>query len=228
MIFDQNILILLGIWFLGWWIYFLAGEKKLLLALNADLSTAYFFFLAALSFYIGRNNLPDHIQDNIFFYFLAIIVVFLIINHIYFIIRRKFKEPLTLINEHPTDKWLEANRKAIFVTLSHILFQQIIISCLIISLWHQLGDLTSVMWRFAVMFGLMHVPLLFFKGFKFTALYTLPASVAGIIFSMMIINLGFGGFILNYIIHSAFYVTITYIFWHHQGPAEKQIYEGGN
>lgn len=217
MFIDQNILILLIIWFVGWWAYFLAGEKKLKLATDADLSTAYFFFLASLSFFIGRNNLPEHIQDNIFFYFFAIILVFLAINHIYFIIRREFKEPLTLINNHPTDKWLEANRKAIFVTLAHILFQQVIITSLIISLSHKFGDLQNVMWRFAIMFGLMHLPLLFFKGFKFTVLYTLPASVAGLIFSASLVNLGFGGFILNFIVHSSFYVLITFAFWHNEG-----------
>src|SRR3990172_1939130 len=167
---DPNIIYLFLVWFLGWGIYFYAGKKRLGLAINTDLSTAFFFLLAALVFLISRENLPDHIEDNIFFYFSAIVMVFIAINHIYFLIRRKFNEPLTLIEGHPTDRWLESNRRAIFVTLAHILFQQMIITVLITSLWHKYGDLSLVTKYFVITFGLIHMPIVVFKGFKFMAL----------------------------------------------------------
>lgn len=220
MILDSNIIYLLALWFLGWGFYYFTGKKKMSIVYNTDFVTVYFFFLAAVSFLIGQRNFPDFITHNIFFYFAVVLFMFIIINHIYFIINEKFKEPLSLVNEHPTDKWLEANRQSIFVTLAHILFQQIVITSIILFLWNRYFNLHLVIWYFVVIFGLMHILIAPFKGFRFMVLYTFPAMLAAAVFPVLLINLHFAGFVLNYVIHASFYVVLTYIFWRNEGRAD--------
>ncbi len=221
-----NIIYLLIIWFAGWGIYFISAKKRMRLGVDADLSTVYFLFLATLSFFILKNNPPsalsggggsEFLEDNIFFYLALMTAVFFTVNHFYFIIRHKFKEPFVEIEEHPTDLWLSANRKSIFVTLSHILFQQMIMTGIALFLWKKTGDLWQTAWLFSLIFGAMHVLLIFFKGFKFMILYTLPAMAAGLLYPVILIKLGTTGFAVNYILHSFFYVLLTYIFWHKEG-----------
>ncbi|KKQ34678.1 MAG: hypothetical protein US50_C0040G0005 [Candidatus Nomurabacteria bacterium GW2011_GWB1_37_5] len=211
-----DIILLILIWLVGWGIYFYSGRKETQFTKSSELSFSYFIFLSLGTFYLFKNDLPDHISDYLIWYGAAMILVFLIVNHIYYSIRRHYHEPLLLEKNHPTDRWLQANRTAIFITSAHILFQQIVITFLILELY-KFFPLQSVLTYFMVIFAILHLPLVYFKGVKFAALYTLPAAIAGLIFPFILIKLTPYGFILNYIIHWSFYALITYIFWRRQG-----------
>ncbi len=223
MIDYYHILILLFIWAIGWIGYFYSGKGKLKIARDADLSIVYFLFLAFISYLSVKSILPAFIINELPNYFFTVLVIFIAVNHIYFLIRKKFKEPLVHIENHPTDEWLRANRQSIFITSSHILFQQIIITGLVFSIYNTFPDLNHVMKYFAIMFSIMHLPLIFFKGFEFAVMYTLPAFFASIIFSYLLLNFIPYGFILNYIIHWSFYALITYLFWRNGNKNQIQI-----
>jgi hypothetical protein len=211
-----NIIYLLIIWSLGWSIYFYSAKKNLKLAKDAEISIFYFLCLAFLVFLLIKKQLAIFTIDHISYYFFAVLLVFFGVNHIYFILRKNFKTPWSLIEEHPTDHWLEANRLSIFITTSHIIFQQTIITGLIIFLRTKFPDAIDLSVALGVLFGLMHIPLFYFKGFKFAVLYLIPAFIAGFVFANLLIRFEFG-FILNYLVHWAFYVFITSAFWLNQG-----------
>lgn len=215
-----NIFVLILIWFLGWGVFLNSGRKGTKLAKSSELSFTYFIFLALGTFFLFKQDLPDHIADYLFWYGAAMVGVFLIVNHIYFLIRRHYHEPILLENNHPTDRWLHANRAAIFITSAHILFQQIVITFLILEL-AKIMPIQAVLINFMIIFAIIHLPLILFKGFKFMLLYTLPAAVAGLVFPFILIKLAPYGFILNYVIHWSFYAFITYIFWHKQSKIEE-------
>lgn len=210
-----NIIYLVIIWFVGWGVYFTLETKWLYFKNKPELTTVYFFALAVIILTSFEDLIPNSILAFMSFFPVVILAVFYTINHFYFILRKNFKEPALLIEHHPHDGWLTANRKALFITSGHILFQQSIITLIILNL-HSLGfDLKSVILIFMVIFGAIHLPLILIKDSYFTIMFTIGAVLSAVLFPMMLLNFNFG-ILINYAIHWMFYVLITFIFWRYQ------------
>jgi hypothetical protein len=221
MIISSSIIYLFVIWFSGWGIYFYSGNRKLKLTTNAELAFVYFLFLSLLTFFLFKNDLkiyfPTDIDEYLFVTGGAMLAAYFIVNHIYFSIRSHYREPIVLIEEHPSDRWLQANRQSIIITGIHVIFQQFVITFLILELALIYPSLNTIALYFAIIFALLHLPLFVFKGFKFMLLYAIPAFLAGLIFPIVLLKLPPYGFVLNYFIHVSFYVVLTYIFWRENG-----------
>ncbi len=215
-----NILHLIIIWFLGWGIYFTLEKKWLYLKNKPELTAVYFLTLAVAIFYNFRSLLPSRDVPALYFYPIIILGVFYTVNHFYFILRKNFNEPILLIERHPLDTWLEANRRSLLTTSGAILFQQSIITLIIFNLSSLGFDLKSIILIFAATFGAMHLPLIFVKGIYLTSIFTTAAVLSAILFPVFLLNL-MSGMFLNYIIHWMFYVSITFIFWKYQDSIKE-------
>ena len=210
-----NIIYLLIIWFVGWGVYFTLEKRWLYFKNKPELTAVYFLTLAVLVFTYFEDLMPSNILSAMPFFPVVILLVFYTINHFYFILRKNFKEPVLLIEHHPRDSWLTANRKSLFITSGHIFFQQSIITLIILNL-NSLGfDLKSVILIFAIIFGAIHLPLIPIKGIPFTFMFTIAAILSAMLFPVFLLNFP-GGILINYAIHWTFYVLITFFFWRYQ------------
>jgi len=210
-----NIIYLIIIWFAGWGIYFTLEQKWLYFKNKPELTAVYFIALAAFVFATFDDLIPKGILLFMPFFPVVILAVFYTINYYYFLLRKNFKEPVLLIENHPLDSWLTANRKSLFITSGHIFFQQSIISLIILNL-NSLGfDLKSIILIFAAIFSGIHLPLIPFKGLTFTLMFVIASILSAMIFPIILLNFNFG-ILINYSIHWMFYVLITFVFWRYQ------------
>ncbi len=212
---SYQILFLVLIWFFVWAAYFLGAKSRLSLGDKPELTSIYFITAGLISLYIFRDFLPAYFLRLAPVYFLSFFAVYFSVNHLYFILRKNFKEPVLLIEKFPLDHWLEANKRAIFMTSAHIFFQQAIITLLIFMLQRAGFGLSSTIGIFALVFGTIHLPLIFAKGPYLTALFTFAALNSSYIFPVFLLGFTWG-FIFNFAFHWLFYALITFVFWKYQ------------
>lgn len=211
----SDILHLVIVWFVGWGLYFLLGKSGSVLFRRAEFIAVYFIAITMYVFTHFHDHFPLVFFEDRALFFLCISAIYVVINYIYASIRQHFIEPVLLIEKYPLDPWLESNRFAILSTCAHILFQQAIITALVILL-HQAGhSVESISILFTAVFGALHIPLFFIKGFRMTLVFTGAAIVSGGIFPILLLSFPYG-YIANYAVHAGFYVLITFIFWKYQ------------
>ncbi len=211
----QDIYLLILIWFFVWGTYFIAAKSRFSLGDKPELTSIYFITAGAATLYIFRDFLPAYFLKLAPAYFISFFIIYFLVNHFYFILRKNFKEPVLLIEKFPLDHWLEANRRAIFMTSAHIFFQQAIITLLILALQKAGFGLGSIIGIFAAVFGAIHLPLVFAKGPYLTALFAFAAINSSYIFPIFLLNFTWG-FVFNFAFHWLFYALITFLFWKYQ------------
>ena len=87
-----------------------------------------------------------------------------------------------------------------------ILFQQVIVSALVIALCRMQLSLRQVSWLVAVMFGGFHLSLIFtVDTLAYVAHYTVASTLFGAVLPYILLRWR-GGFLINYAIHWSFYV----------------------
>ncbi len=215
-----TILCAIIVWFSVFSLYFLLSKKHLRLADNPELTTVYFAISSIFVYYSFRDYLPLNFFHLLPLYFLSIIIVFFLMNYLYFTLKHHFQEPLLLIKRHPLDHWLEANRRTLFTRSAHLMFQQSIITVIIFALKNLGLPLWQISGIFSLIFGAMHVPLIFAKGSFITVMFTVTALAGGIILRVILLKLPYG-FIVNYVIHMSFYAFITFFFWKYQNRIKR-------
>lgn len=216
----SDLLHLIIVWFAGWGLYFLLGKSRSVLFRRAEFIAVYFIAVAVYVFAHFHGYFPSVFFEHKALFFLAIGAVYVVINYLYAIIRTHFVEPVLLIEKYPLDPWLESNRFAILSTCAHILFQQAVITVLILLLYKSGHSMESIIFLFTVAFGALHIPLLFVKGLRMTALFTVAAIVSGGIFPLLLLSFPYG-YIANYAVHAGFYVLVTFLFWKYQTQLGK-------
>lgn len=215
-----TILEALIIWFSVFSIYYYFSKRQLRLADNPELTTVYFVLAAIFVYSSFKEYLPHTFFKFVPFYLLSVFVVFFLMNYLYFILKHHFHEPLLLIKRHPLDHWLEANKRTLFTRSAHLMFQQSIITVIIFALHHLGFDLLQITGIFVLMFGVIHLPLVFVKGFFITMMFTLCATVGSALFPVILLSVPYG-FIINYLLHMAFYAVITFFFWKYQSKIKS-------
>jgi hypothetical protein len=94
--------------------------------------------------------------------------------------------------------------------LADIIFQQTLITGLVLYLKTCLEDNTRVIKTFTAVFFILHTPLIFI--FSFTGLiFIIPSLLAGVVFSYVILKLKYGIF-YSFLTHTSFYIAVGLIY----------------
>jgi hypothetical protein len=138
-------------------------------------------------------------------------------NFIAYYFGRKFlKKPGELIKGNPNEYNLLMDYRYILPKAMEVFFQQIYIVLLTLTIFDAgfgLGEATLV---FALIFGVLHIPLIKSVGKFFGGYYSVFAVLSGVIFPILIIKVEYG-FVYTFIIHLFFYILSALGLWAYFG-----------
>lgn len=132
---------------------------------------------------------------------------------LYFYFPKKITAPEGYFKKYPARQYLQINWRRLISKSADILSQQLFILLLVIFL--QKAGLTfyQVIISFAVIFGLVHMPLILLERGAWPAWYFTAFSIlSAIIFPALILKIQYG-FVYSYLVHWLFYTFIAVGFW---------------
>jgi len=144
--------------------------------------------------------------------FIPIVFVLFLNFAAYYLGRRFLKKPKKFIKENPYEYSILMDYRYILPKAMEILFQQIFIVLLTLTLFDTGFTLTGAIIVFAVIFGLMHLPLIKSIGKFFGEYYSIFAALSAVVFPTLIIKFEYG-FVYTYSIHLLFYTLSSLGLW---------------
>lgn len=132
---------------------------------------------------------------------------------IYIYLPRYFQEPTEYFETYPERCYLKIDWRRLVSKSMDILAQQVFIVLLIMFLRDAGLSLVQTIAAFAVLFGMLHVPLIASeRGAWPSWLFAGIVAVFSIIFPILIIEVQYG-FVYTYAIHWLFYMMMAAAFW---------------
>lgn len=167
-------------------------------------SNASFFliFIGGLCFLYSRNLY--RLWTSLTKVHIGIFVIFSLLLYFYFLIfgggQEEIKYPYRYVQSLDTGTVYYAIKSL------EILFQQLIISLLILGLYDQTKSFWKTVFFFLSLFFVAHIPLAILFPLKFVALFSFGALGAGVVFPYFILRVH-GGVVYSYLVHWVFYLT---------------------
>ena len=209
-----NILIWATIWIVSWGIFFWFVHKK-----NVDyikyfiLTATYFLCVAIITSLVFRDHIARALQN---FTVTPLIVLGLVIFvHIilYIYLPKYLQEPKDYFEKYPKRQYLKIDKRRLLSKSIDILSQQVFVVLLVIFLQDTGLVLNQIIIAFAVIFGLVHAPLILVERGTWPSWYfTVFSILSAIIFPILIIKVQYG-FVYSYIVHWVFYTFTAIGFW---------------
>lgn len=209
-----NILIWAIAWIVYWGIFFWFIHKK-----NGDyikhflLTATYFFCVAIFTSLIFKNHVARAIQN--FTSTPLIVLGFIILVHIilYIYIPKYLLEPKEYFEKYSKRQYLKIDKRRLMSKSMDILTQQVFVVLLVMFLQDAGLSLNQIIIAFAVIFGLVHAPLILFERGTWPSWYfTVFSILSAIIFPTLILKVQYG-FVYSYIVHWVFYTLTAVGFW---------------
>lgn len=211
----QNLLLWLSIFGIGWLIWTYLIKQGVDYITHPVLTSVYFLVLCIIAWFSFSEVLAS-ITNKLDWWLLLPVLITLGIN-LFFnsILIKAIKTPKQAITKHPTGFIITLNPRYTISKYVEIFFQQILIITLVLLLYNSGLNLMQTIFWFALIFGLLHFPLVvlmdrFFGGFYFTG------SVLSALILPPLIILNEYGFLYSYLTHLFFYliggVALRYYF----------------
>ncbi|MEK7544778.1 MAG: hypothetical protein AAB551_01470 [Patescibacteria group bacterium] len=209
-----NILTWATIWIVSWGVFFWFMHKK-----NADyiqhflLTAIYFLCVAIFTSLIFRDHIVRAIQNFTATPF--IVLGFVILAHIilYIYIPKYLREPKEYFEKYPKRQYLKIDKRRLVSKSLDILSQQIFVVLLVMFLQDASLSLHQIIIAFAIIFGLVHAPLIVVERGTWPSWYfTVFSILSAIIFPTLILKVQYG-FVYSYIVHWVFYTFTAVGFW---------------
>lgn len=122
------------------------------------------------------------------------------------------KRPTEFIERNPHQSFILLDYRYFLAKGCEILFQQSIVVLLALLLAQAGFSLITIMFLFAIIFSVAHVPLIFYDKTFWGWYYTAFSFIAGFIFPPLILSVNFG-FLYALLIHWSFYALGGILFW---------------
>lgn len=210
----SNILIWTTIWIVSWGIFFLLMHKKKLdYVKNFLLTGIYFLSVSSIISLVFKDYISRILQN--FTITPLIILGATLIAHIilYIYIPQYLNEPKEYFEKYPERQYLKIDYRRLVSKSTDILAQQIFVVLLVLFLQDVGLTLNQIIITFAVIFGLVHAPLILVERGTWPSWYfTLFSVLSAIIFPTLILEVQYG-FIYSYIVHWLFYTLTAIGFW---------------
>ena len=202
----------LVIWFLVWMIFYFLSNKKMNYVGKYRLTAGFFFLVSFLIIFIFHNDLGYLVKPNFqFLPFLSLILVFIFNAAAYKYVGSFFPFYKKAFELDSSLYFAKFDRKYLFSKSFEILYQQTMTVLLAVWLASSGLPFLTIIFIFALIFGLGHIPLFFYSK-KSVSLFFLAASViSSAVFPFLILKIEWG-FIYSYILHWIFYIAAGFIF----------------
>lgn len=179
------------------------------------LTAAYFLVLAGITVILFHNTVPP-IRD-ILTRLSAVVLAFMICLHVsvYYLSRRFLRKPRAMIERHPQEFFLTFDYRYLFSKTFEVLFQQIMIAVLVLTIARMTGNIVHIILIYAFIFSTAHIPMMKMFGDQaqsFAWFYVASAIASSLIFPPLIIKVN-GGLVYAYVIHSFFYTLLALVIW---------------
>lgn len=209
-----NILIWATTWIISWSIFFWFIYKKDLDYIKHFLWTAtYFLFVAIITSLIFKDHVARIFQNFTAVPLVVLGLVILVHIILYIYLPRYLKEPKEYFEKYPKRQYLKIDRRRLLSKSMDILSQQIFVVLLVMFLHDGGLTLNQIIIAFAIIFSLVHAPLILVERGAWPSWYFTAFSIlSAIIFPILILKVQYG-FVYSYIVHWIFYTFTAVGFW---------------
>ena len=223
----SNILIWAAVWSISWGIFFfLLYKKGLDYIKHFHWTAAYFVCVAIVTFFIFRAHVARILQNFSATPLIVLGVVIFIHIILYTYLPKYLKEPKDYFEKYPKRQYLKIDRRRLLSKSMDILAQQVLVVLLVIFLKDAGLSLYQIIFAFAVIFGLVHAPLILFERGTWPSWYfTVFSILSAIIFPILILKVQYG-FVYSYIVHWVFYTFTAVGFWLWYGKRQPPLNDG--
>ena len=220
-----NIIIWALLWILSWSVFLLFLHKKGVDYIRRFLWTAtYFLSVAVVTSLVFIDHIARILQNFTVTPLIVLGVVALVHIILYTYLPKYLQKPEDYFKKYPKRQYLTLDRKRLVSKSMDILSQQIVVILLVIFLQDAGLTLYQIIFAFAVIFGLVHAPLILVERGAWPAWYFAVFSIfSAVIFPVLILKVQYG-FIYSYIVHWVFYTFTAVGFWIWYNKCREKIY----
>lgn len=202
----------LAIFVTGWTVWIALLHKGIHYINRFIFASFYFLGFSVITAITFKDSLQPIVVDFSPMLFIPVTAVAVLFFLVYFFSRRFLKKPEKAMAEQPEDFNLPMDYRYIISKHFEILFQQTTILVLVLLLQKTGLTLAGIVVCFAVLFGVLHVPLIKTMGRFFGLYYTIFAMLSGLVFPILITQFRYG-FVYSFLVHVLFYVATGVFFW---------------
>ena len=213
--FAIDVLLWLLLWVAGWGVDGLRLRRGINYVTRFPVTSLYFLTLTLVIAFLLRATLTRLTAQFTPTPFIVLALVYLVTIAIYRVGRTRLTRPDQLIARNPYELFLTLDYRYLFSKSFELLFQQIMIVLLILTI----HDLTPVMIHVIVIYGvifpLAHLPIYPFIGTNekaFRVFYLIASVTSAILFPLLIMRVDYG-FVYTFAIHLSFYTLAGLILW---------------
>jgi len=219
-----NLVVWALLWGLSWGFFFLYLSKRIDYVKHFIWTGTYFLLVAVITAFVFQDYIVRALSD--FTIAPLIVLGFATILHVllYVFIHKYLQEPKDYFVRYPKRQYLQVDLRRLFSKSMDILSQQVFVLLLIMFL--QDAGLTTgqIIITFAVIFGMIHAPLILIERGTWSSWYfTIFSILSAIIFPILIIKIQYG-FVYSYIVHWIFYTFTAVGFWIWYNKHREKIY----
>lgn len=215
------------LWILFWIafkaVYYLLAQKELNYLTHYQAASLYFFSASCLVIFVFYSQIMPFIKNFSLTPFLLLILFFLVNVLSYKTAKIIFTKQLNNF-KHPNIYFARMSYRYMLAKSFEILFQQLLIIALVSFLLELRVSFNLMVLLFALLFSLIHLPLVKIKNVFFGIYFTLAALISAVFFPFLILYIP-TGYVYSYILHWLFYLVsgVGFNLYLHSGKERKMI-----
>jgi|SRR3989344_3473729 len=207
-----NILTWALLWGLSWGFFLLYIYKRIDYIKHFIWTALYFLATAIITSFIFSDYIVRIFENFTPIPFLVLVGVLVIHVFLYFYIPKHLKEPEDYFQRYPKRQYLTLDKRRLVSKSMDILAQQLFVVLLVLFLQDAGLSFKQIILSFALVFGIVHLPLIFLERGWPSWYFTIGSILSAILFPILIIKVHYG-FVYSYIVHWIFYTFTAVGFW---------------
>lgn len=210
-----DVFVWLLLWLAGWGLYGLMLRRQVNYVQRFPITAVYFLTLSVLVTILFRGTFAQIATDFDFTPFIALALAYIATIALYYLSHKYLNEPKRLMSMNPNEFFLTLDYRYLTSKSFELLFQQVMIVLLILTIHRATTTMINVMIIYGVIFASAHLPIYPLIGTKariFKLVYFVASITSAIVFPLLILRVSYG-FVYSYIIHLSFYTLSGLFFW---------------
>ncbi|MDH3217641.1 MAG: hypothetical protein OEN01_15435 [Candidatus Krumholzibacteria bacterium] len=203
------------IWVAAWGFYGFMLRRQINYVNRFPITSVYFLALSILIIISFRGTFAQIATDLELTPLIALALVYVTTIALYHLSHAHLKKPARLISMNPQEFFLTLDYRYLTSKSFELLFQQVMIVLLILTIHRTIPTMINVMALYGVIFATAHIPIYPLIGTKeriFKLVYSAAAIASAIVFPVLILTVSYG-FVYTYIIHLSFYTLFALFLW---------------
>ena|SRR3989338_1920912 len=208
----SNLVVWTLLWTLSWGFFFMYLQIRVNYIRFYLITSLYFLATALITIFVFRGYISQVIQNFTVIPFVILGLVYAAHIILYYYFRGYVREPKEYFQRHPKRTYLFIDYRRLFSKSFDLFSQQVFIVLLAFFLKEAGLTIKEIIVAFALIFGIVHAPLIWLdKGWP-AWYFTVFAVLSAIVFPLLILKVNYG-FVYSYIVHMVFYTLTAIGFW---------------